>query len=55
MIIIILKKVLKNLLKNNKLIALDVGSQGGFNSDNFFSNKYDKFFNPILVDPIENS
>ena len=46
---------IKDLLKNNKLIALDIGSQGGFNSDNFFPSKYDKFFNPILVDPIKNS
>ena len=25
-----------NLLKDKKIIALDVGAQGGFNSDNFF-------------------
>ena len=27
---------IENLLKNEKIIALDVGAQGGFNSDNFF-------------------
>ena len=28
---------INNLLQNKKLIALDAGSQGGFNSDAFFS------------------
>ena len=28
-----------NLLKDKKIIALDVGAQGGFNSDNFFSSR----------------
>ena len=46
------EKSIKNLLENKKLIALDVGSQGGFNSDTFFSKKYNKFFFPILVDPL---
>ncbi len=41
-----------NLLKNDKIIALDVGAQGGFNSDNFFSSKYNSFFEEILVEPI---
>ena len=41
------EKSIKNLLENKKLIALDVGSQGGFNSDTFFSKKYNKFFFPI--------
>ena len=35
------------------MIALDAGSQGGFNSDNFFLNRYNKFFKQILVDPIK--
>ena len=44
---------LKKLLKDKKLIALDAGSQGGFNSDIFFPKLYEKYFNPILVDPIK--
>ena len=43
---------ISSLIKNEKLIALDVGAQGGFNSDNFFSKKYHFFFEGILVDPI---
>ena len=46
---------IKQLLQNQKMIALDAGSQGGFNSDNFFLNRYNKFFKQILVDPIKNS
>ena len=41
-----------NLLKDKKIIALDVGAQGGFNSDNFFSSRYNKFFEEILIEPI---
>ena len=41
------------ILKDKKLISLDVGAQGGFNSDNFFPVKYNKFFNCILVEPIK--
>ena len=29
--------IIKKLIKNEKIIALDVGAQGGFNSDFFFS------------------
>ena len=43
------------LLKNKKLIGLDVGAQGGFNSDKFFPEKYNKYFESILVDPFKNS
>ena len=43
------------LLENKKLVGLDVGAQGGFNSDEFFPKKYNKFFEPILVDPLKNS
>ena len=43
------------LLKNQKLIGLDVGAQGGFNSDKFFPEKYNKYFESILVDPLKNS
>ena len=45
--------LIENLLKGEKIISLDVGAQGGFNSDNFFPNKYNKFFENILVEPIE--
>jgi len=41
------------LLSGKKIIALDVGAQGGFNSDQFIANKYNHFFEPILVEPIE--
>jgi len=40
------------ILKNLKLVALDVGAQGGFFNSNLFSKKYDQFFTPILVEPI---
>ena len=45
--------IIKNLLNDKKLIALDIGAQGGFNSDNFFSKKYNSFFEDILIEPIE--
>ena len=41
------------LLNKKRIIALDVGAQGGFNSDKFISSKYDKFFEPILIEPIK--
>ena len=31
------------MLKNKKIISLDVGAQGGFNSDNFFPSRYNIF------------
>ena len=43
---------ISSLIKNEKLIALDVGAQGGFNSDNFFPEKYKHFFEPIMLEPI---
>ena len=46
---------IKKLLKNRKLIGLDVGAQGGFNSDKFFPERYNKYFESILVDPLKNS
>tara|TARA_Y100001970_G_scaffold221899_1_gene272797 strand:- start:4191 stop:5129 length:939 start_codon:yes stop_codon:yes gene_type:complete len=49
------QSTLEKLLKNKKLISLDVGAQGGFNSDKFFPNKYNKFFEAILVDPLKDS
>ena len=42
---------LKKLIDKKKLIGLDVGSKGGFNSDIFFPKKYEKYFQGILVDP----
>ena len=47
------KEHIENLLKNNKITALDVGAQGGFNSDNFFPNQYNQYFQSILVEPIK--
>lgn len=47
------KEHIDNLLKNNKITALDVGAQGGFNSDNFFPNQYNQYFQSILVEPIK--
>ena len=44
--------IIKSIIKDEKIIALDVGAQGGFNSDNFFQ-KYHCFFDDILVDPIK--
>ena len=46
---------IEKLLKNRKLIGLDVGAQGGFNSDKFFPERYNKYFESILVDPLKNS
>ena len=46
-------KIIKDLLNNKKIIAMDVGAQGGFNSDNFFPDKYNTFFEDILVEPIK--
>lgn len=40
------------LLNNKKLAALDVGAQGGFNADQILSEKYEKFIQPILVEPL---
>ena len=34
---------------------MDVGAQGGFNSDEFFSKKYNNYFEAIFVDPLQNS
>lgn len=40
------------LLEGKKLVALDVGAQGGFFNSNIFSKKYNSFFNPIVIEPI---
>ena len=47
------QNLIKNFLNNNKILGLDVGAQGGFNSDNFFPKKYDSFFESILIEPIQ--
>jgi len=44
--------LISGLLKNKKIISLDVGAQGGFNSDEFFPSKYNYFFKEILIEPI---
>jgi FkbM family methyltransferase len=46
-------KIINDLNGHEKIIALDVGAQGGFNSDKFFSPKYNHFFEPIMVEPIK--
>jgi len=33
---------------------LDVGAQGGFNVEKIFQEKYEKFIQPILVEPLKN-
>ena len=45
--------VIKDILKNDKILAMDVGAQGGFNSDFFFPKRYNIFFDEILVEPIK--
>ena len=42
------------LLGNNKLVALDVGAQGGFFNNSIFHKKYDNFFMPVVVEPLTN-
>ena len=44
--------LISHILKNEKIISLDVGAQGGFNSDKFFPSKYNCFFKDILIEPI---
>ena len=53
--VMIFKNNINQFLKDKKLIGLDVGAQGGFNSDNFFPKKYNQYFDTILVDPLKNS
>ncbi len=47
------RKLIEELLKNEKIYALDVGAQGGFSSENFFAKKYNHFFEIILIEPIK--
>jgi len=46
-------KIIQNILNDKKIVALDIGAQGGFNSDNFFPKKYNSFFEDVLIEPIE--
>ena len=46
------RNFVSKLLNGNKLIALDVGAQGGFFNANIFPKRYNNFFDPILVEPI---
>ena len=45
-------KLISKFLVTEKLVALDVGAQGGFFNANMFQKKYNDFFIPILVEPI---
>ncbi len=45
------QKEINNLLRDEKLVGMDVGSKGGFNSDGYFPDKYNKFFKTVLIDP----
>ena len=46
------RNLISKLLIDNKLIALDVGAQGGFFNANIFHKKYNNFFAPIVVEPL---
>ncbi len=46
-------KIILDQLGSKKIIALDIGAQGGFNSDYFFPKKYNKFFDVIAVEPLK--
>ena len=46
--------LISKLLIDNKLIALDVGAQGGFFESNIFAKKYNNFFDSIVVEPLSN-
>lgn len=45
--------LISSLLNKKKILVLDVGAQGGFNSDHFLPEKYNFFFKSILVEPIK--
>ncbi len=46
-------KIIEQLIGEKKLIALDVGAQGGFNSDQFFPSRYNIYFDQILIEPLK--
>tara|TARA_Y100000590_G_scaffold6927_1_gene8908 strand:+ start:1497 stop:2426 length:930 start_codon:yes stop_codon:yes gene_type:complete len=45
-------ELVKKLLGEKKLVALDVGAQGGSLNESIFSKKYNSFFDLISVEPI---
>ena len=45
--------IIQILLKKEKIFSMDVGAQGGFNSELYFNSKYNRFFEPIMIEPIE--
>jgi len=45
------KFLISKILKK-KLVALDVGAQGGFFNTGLFHSRYNNYFSPILVEPI---
>ena len=46
------RNFISKLLDKNKLVALDVGAQGGFFNTDIFHKKYNNFFNPIVIEPL---
>jgi len=46
------RDTISQFMGKEKLIALDVGAQGGFFNANIFSKTYNDFFDPIVVEPI---
>tara|TARA_B100001123_G_scaffold421675_1_gene529533 strand:+ start:1818 stop:2780 length:963 start_codon:yes stop_codon:yes gene_type:complete len=46
------QNLVSQLLNNKKLIALDVGAQGGFFNNAIFEKKYNNYFDPIAVEPL---
>ena len=45
--------LISSLLNKNKILALDVGAQGGFNSDNFLPEKYNVFLNQFWLNHLK--
>ena len=46
------ENIISSLLDKKKLVALDVGAQGGFLNGSIFPSKYNTFFSPVVVEPI---
>ena len=46
------RNIILRLIGKKKLIAMDVGAQGGFFNANIFPEKYNEFFDPIVIEPI---
>jgi FkbM family methyltransferase len=47
------RDLVSKILMDKKLVALDVGAQGGFFNANIIPEKYNRFFTPILVEPLK--